>query len=54
MEIKTKNILATSRNTSKNKAIKSVNGTYKVYMEHNVCLRGGICECHMAQSDGKG
>ena len=48
MEIKTKNILATSKNTSKNKAIKSVYGTYNVY------LRGDICECHMAQSDGKG
>ena len=48
METKTKDILATSRNTSKNKAIKSVYGTYNVY------LRGGICECHMAQSDGKG
>ena len=48
MEIKTKDILATSRNTSKNKAIKSVYGTYNVY------LRGDICECHMAQSDGKG
>ena len=48
MEIKMKNILATSWNTSKNKAIKSVYVTYNVY------LRGGTCECHIARSDGKG